>query len=141
MQLLSVQDPRDNLEKANRDELAKYAKEMGVSGITEETPEIVSRKILRSLGFVNIKPRARPLGSYQGKSFGGQSITDTTLSNSIDADVELERQWKQEQAAPKNDIPTTMGAMRKACKERGIKFSPRDKMQTLKEKLNGQNAA
>lgn len=142
MQLLSITDPRDNLEKANRDELEKFAKEKGVEEIKEGMPAILMRRILRSRGLVSVTVPNRPLGFYEGgKSYGGEAITDTQI-NSVNADDALEQGWKKEQEKPVS-TPKEMGIreLRSECKRRGIKMARTDNMDTLRAKLNGEQAA
>jgi len=139
MQLLSITDPRDNLEKANRDELARFAREKGISEIKDEMPAILMRKILRGRGLVNIAVPNRPLGFYEGgKNYGGEAITDTQIS-SVNSDDVLEQGWQHEQK-PEVVSPNDMGIreLRKECKRRNIRMARTDNIQSLRAKLNGE---
>lgn len=140
MNLLSITDPRDNLEKANRDELERFAREKGVTEIKYEMPAILMRKILRSKGLVKIDVPPRPLGFYEGgRNYGGEAVSDSQLTSNaqIHADDALEQGWKQEQEKVKTTDEMGIRELRSECKRRGIKMSRRDNMQALRDKLSG----
>ena len=136
MQLLTTEDPRDNLQKATRWELVEFAKANGID-LDENTPAIVSAKILRDRGLTNIKIPDRPLGLYVGTKH--EAMVDHSVSVpgevTINAEDDLVRQYEQQQKAKAEVSKMTIGQLRVACKERGIKMSRRDNMQTLREKL------
>jgi len=136
MQLLTTEDPRDNLQKANRWELVAFAKENGID-LDENTPAIVSAKILRDRGLTNIKIPDRPLGLYVSSK--NEALVEHAPSVkgeiTINAEDDLVRQYEQQQKARTDLSSMTIGQLRVACKERGIKMSRRDNMQTLREKL------
>ena len=68
--LNKIDDPRDNLEKARRMELYRFAKEHGLD-VTEEMPAILIRYELRRRGLTNIKIPVRILGAQnQGQAIG-----------------------------------------------------------------------
>ena len=142
--LSRIDDPRDNLEKANRDELEAFAQERGVTEITEGMPAILMRKLLRAKGIVNIHIPERPLGANPGVEIVGDAPGEATTVNSDD---DLERQWKQEITTTTTDVPKdiesmTIGELKKECKARGVKFLRTDKMETIRDMLRGrQNAA
>lgn len=103
MQLLSIQDPRDNLEKARKFELVQFAHAQCISGIDPAMPAILIRRILRNRGHVNIDVPARPLGQTPGaRGSTGPSTPENTVE--MLADDDLMQQWKrqqeQESAAP-----------------------------------------
>jgi len=133
-----VDDPRDLLGKATRYELARFAKEKGVPGITEETPADVSRKILRSRGLTDIKIPNRQLGSYDNVVPPAvTSAGEPASENAIDAVDLLTAEYEQ-----KKDISQmSMNELRAECRARGVKMERRDNVQSLREKLSGKDAA
>jgi len=141
MQLLSQVDPRDNLQKATRFELVDFAKANGIA-VPEDAPAIYTMKILRARGLTNIKVPDRPLGLYANS---GETLTETNSSAIVEgdtpnADDDLIRQYEAQKKQP--DVSQlTMGELRVLCKSRGIKMARTDTMQTLKEKLSGQQNA
>lgn len=137
MQLLNITDPRDNLEKAHRLELVKFANENGLREISEHMPAILIRKKLRAAGIVNIRLPERTLGQIAPSvSFGGEAITDRSV-NEINADDDLERQFN----ASKPDYKAMkMNELRSECKRLGIKMDLRDNLESLRNKLE-QNAS
>ena len=139
MQLLSIIDPRDNLSKATRFELVDFAKKNGIQ-LDEGPPKIVSEKILRDRGFVNIQIPDRPLGLYVGGEVHStnEPIVHGSLQNADDLLVqEYEHQKKEDADVSKMSI----GRLRAACKAKGIKMERTDNMQTLRAKLGQQNPA
>lgn len=155
MLLNRIDDPRDNLEKAHRLELVKFAHAQGVTEITEHMPAILIRRMLRAKGLTNIRIPPRALGQQAGTSAPNGSQQEVP---SIDAADDLARQFAAEQAAarhagklarepirkrlverPKSEI----NKLRDICKERGIKMERRDRMPDLKAKIeahSGKNA-
>lgn len=63
--LKNIDDPRDNLDKAHRLELVRYANARGMDEVTEQMPAILIRKQLRAKGFTDIKIPQRTLGMMQ----------------------------------------------------------------------------
>lgn len=160
MQLLSIQDPRDNLAKARRKELERFAAENGVNEIDPRMPADLMRKILRQKGLVNIQPPHRPLGAPADAGASASPVVSNGQKvDEVDADSDLMRQWQQDmsqspvapasaqKAAPTSneapgpdDKPETITDLRKACKARGIKMARTDNMATLRAKLDGADA-
>ena len=139
MQLLTIEDPRDNLQKATRFELVDFARKNGIQ-LDEGTPKIVSEKILRDRGFVNIQIPDRPLGLYVGGETHAtnEPIVHGSLQNADDLLVAEYEHQKKEDA---NVSKMSMSRLRAECKSKGIKMDRRDNMQTLRAKLGQQNPA
>ena len=135
MQLLTTEDPRDNLEKASRWELEAFAKENGCP-VPHGYPAMLTIKVLRARGLTQIKIKERPLGLYNG----GETITaspNVPSQQGISPEDLLEAQFKEQQ----NDLSNkSMNELRALCKELGIKMDRRDNMKTLRDKLGQQNA-
>lgn len=138
MQLLSIIDPRDSLDKATRWELIDYAKANGLQ-VDDDCPAIVTRQLLRAKGLTNIKIPDRPLGLYGSKAEAQIAAENKPAdANAMNADELMAAQYQAE----KTDFSKSpMNALRAECKKRGIKMSRRDNLQSLREKLSGQNAA
>lgn len=135
MYLNKVDDPRSPLDKLHRRELYLLAQQQKVHGVKPEMPAIVMRQLLRASGVTSVPvPRDRVLGQYQGPVTGSVAQTEVAeeKGREVDAEAELAAQWL---TPPK----MTIQAARKACKEKGIKISPRDKLVDLRAKL-GENA-
>ena len=171
MQLLTIQDPRDNLEKARRSELVKFAQAHRVAGIDPAMPAILIRRILRSKGLIDIDVPVRPLGKVPGaRGSTGPSTPENTVE--MLADDDLMQQWQRQQA-PEATMPTVptvphvsdqvrqsfqqvhenmdqldpwdgmteMSWLRRECKAAGIKMKRTDKKPDLRAKLNGENTS
>lgn len=138
MQLLKTLDPRDNLEKTKRFQLVQFAQEKGATWpdgtpITEDVPAPIIRRRLRQLGLtridttqVNHEPKVAP-----------QKV------EAVMADDDLWRQWREqnEKINQAERKPDSFIELRRACKERGIKFLRTDKADDLRAKLDGDRAA
>lgn len=108
MQILKVQDPRDTLEKARRPELVKFAEQHRVAEIDPAMPATLMRKILRSKGLTSITIPNRQLGQISGTRINTKSPVKEAQAASgsneppkvveVDADEDLLRQWKAQQA-------------------------------------------
>lgn len=149
MILNKIDDPRDNLEKAHRLELVKFAHAHGMKEISEMMPAILIRSHLRAKGLTNIRITPRPLGSQGGAPApsSNQKVTE------IDAAADLARQFAAQQAAPKPGRPkrfnrlverpkSEINKLRDECKRLGIHMERRDRMPDLKRKIaeHGQDA-
>ena len=137
MQLLSIDDPRDNLQKATRFELIDFAKANGID-VPEDAPAIYTMKILRSRGLTNIRIPDRPLGLYVGS---GEVMSEAQISSdseviSSNAEDDLIRQYQTQKKEEADVSKLPMHRLRTVCKEKGVKFSRKDNMQTLREKLS-----
>ena len=142
--LHSITDPRDNLMKARRIELYRFAREKGVTEIVENMPGELMRDILRSKGITNIAVPSRQLGTPEQMVTTPTSHRDGTTEIKqpdkiveVSAIADLKRQWQQNQE-PKQPSEMTITELRKECKRRGIKMARTDNMVTLKAKLNGE---
>jgi hypothetical protein len=125
MQLRSIIDPRDSLEKATRWELIDFAKANGID-VPDDAPALYTMDILRAHGLTNIKVPDRPLGLYAGSG----------IESKPDAKDDFLRQYEAEKKGQDvSAIP--MHQLRSLLKSKGIKFSRKDKLQTLREKLSG----
>jgi hypothetical protein len=143
MQAMPMEDPRDNLEKATRDQLWAYAKSVGVAEVREPMPKLLCEQILRAKGFTNIPVDVTPLGSPSVRA-GPPKLIETQPVAAIDAMTDLRRQYEQQQANPDPvPVPEELNfvQLRSELKRRGIKFARSDNFETLKAKLNGENAA
>lgn len=134
--LKSVEDPRDNLEKAGKYELWQFAVANGLNDVTYDTPSILVRKKLRALGLVNINIPDRPLGSPIPTVYGADPqkavapVKQSTEVNEISAEDLLEME-----AQVKPVAQMSMTELRSECKRRGIKMVRTDNLRTLREKL------
>ena len=136
MQLLKIDDPRSALERARRPELVRFARSHGLSDITEAMPANLIRKRLRAKGLTNIQVPVRPLGNYVP-----QSIDEAVDVPSVDADDILERDFTNEQHNVEKPIDQmNMKELRAGCRAKGIKMVRTDNLDTLRDKLRGQNA-
>ncbi len=150
--LHSIQDPRDQLQRARRMELYRFARDNGIADIVEAMPADVMRQILRNKGITSIAVPDRQLGaiqrtettptSHKGQTYQAPRPPEKVVE--VDATSDLMRQWQQEsQPAVPREKPVeamSINELREACKRRGIKLARTDNMASLKEKLNGQNA-
>ena len=133
MLLSRIDDPRDTLERASRDELFFFAQERGVTEIEQNMPAILMRKILRQKGLNSINIPNRPLGANPGVVIADPQEKVPEM----DADAALEEQWRQSKEAPKDVSKMGMQELRSECKRRGIKMARTDNLKTLREKLVG----
>jgi hypothetical protein len=163
--LTRIEDPRDNLQKATRDELWDYAKANGVDFDQRTTPRQVMEHVLRSKNLVNvripIRVLGRPTGAYEDEVAPTKQVEEGPKT--VDAMDDLMRQWRERgsqqaewaaaQAADRKyaeewpagtDTPTPrpvlpsemhMGTLRAELARRGIKFDRKDKKPALLEKL------
>lgn len=104
MQLLTIQDPRDDLEKARLRELVAFAEKHSVTSVSPTMPAPLIRKILRSQGLTNIEIPVRLLGQVPGaRGSAGQSTPENTVE--MLADDDLMEQWRRQQV-PEPTMPT-----------------------------------
>lgn len=109
MQLLKVEDKRDNLARARRKELERFAVDHNVSEVQPGMPAELIRMFLRRRGLVDIRVPHRVLGAEKptiipakGKSVQRKSNDRTRAETrsertgiSLDADDDLFRQWQE----------------------------------------------
>lgn len=150
MEILRIEDPRDNLEKARRKELEMFARQKGVTEIDPRMPATIMRKILRQKGLTDIQIPKRVLGQNPGAAVdpviaGGQP------AHEVDAVSDLVRQWKEEATRPAHTPEPqsiermSIAQLRMACREAGVKLARTDSGETIRKKLraarNGEDAA
>lgn len=143
MILNKIDDPRDNLEKAHRMELVRFAHAQGATEITEHMPAILIRAHLRAKGLTNIRITPRPLGAQNVAPAPGPDQKVPT----IDAAADLARQFAAQQPAPSRSKKppryqrlverpkSEINKMRDYCKAHGIKMDRRDRKDDLKRKI------
>lgn len=165
MYLDRIEDHRSSLEKATRMELFRFAQANNVTDIVHEMPASLMRKKLRERGLTNIRIPHRVLGAPpQGR--GVEQHAMSAPSTSIDADEDLERQWRSQAPPPPPEKPratrqtatpapvarkrlverpkSEINKLRDECKRLGVKMERRDRTDDLKRKIEahlGQNAA
>lgn len=129
MILNSIDDPRDNLQRATRGELWRFAKAHHVEEINSDSmPADLMRRILRSKNLTQISTPPRPLGIPGATN----AAVYEKRAEEVTADDDLARQW-----ASQNVEAMTMPQLRKEAKARGIKQTPKDNKATLIAKLRG----
>lgn len=142
MRLTRIDDPRDNLERADRDQLYRFAREKGIKEIDDRmymggNAASLMRMILRQKGITDISVPYHQLGMpttmIQEEPSGKPPV--------MIEDMLLE-QLKEAQSAPRvpDPIPVSkmsIGELRQTCKARGIKLARTDNMITMREKLGG----
>lgn len=138
VELRRIDDPRDNLQKATRDELEDFAREKGHPEINGRMTADDMRAELRKLGLVNIKIPVRQLGGYTGNTLD-DGVDRSVAVAEINAEADLKRQWRDQLAAvpaPKPSSEMTIGELRKECKRLEIKIDRRDNMVALRAKID-----
>ncbi len=153
--LLRIDDPRDALERARRNELVAYARSNGIQEIdiagrsvrVNEAPAILVRKVLRDKRLTRIPIANRTLGAPEGRA----AVTDAmSAGNEVNADADLARQFAAE--PPPRPLPVapkvkpasqmTINELGAEMKRLNIKRDRRDNMITMRAKIeqHGQNA-
>lgn len=136
------EDPRSNLEKASRYELAQLAKKLGFDDITYDTPQPLQVKKLRERGVTDINIPERILGDSRPLVYNTDKVEKApakpTEARSMTAEELLEQEFNADR--PKTPAQMGMTELRSECKRRGIKMARTDNLRTLREKLE-QNAA
>ena len=161
MFLNKIDDPRDNLDKARRQELIRFAHAHGLKHITGDHPAILIREELRNKGLTNISIQPRPLGAQnQANPLPPGTEQPGAKVITAGASADLARQFALQQAQPappplKPKAPTAkpprlvekpkqeMNTLREDCKRLGIKIDRKDKKADLKAKIeaHGKNAS
>lgn len=146
LQLLTITDPRDNLQKARRRELVAFANQNGLHNITEEWPADLIRRELRRKNLTQIRVNAPKLGAPPARP--GSSVAPSAPMPApgeqvpeIDADDDLARQFLSNKPQPKARPLDERTRLMRECKVKGIKTVRTDNVATLKAKLGGKNAA
>lgn len=149
MQLTQIIDPRGPFAKARRIELVRFARERNIDGISEDMPKDLIVKRLQAAGVKTISVPPRPLGSmnpreadtspnshhYADQRPQGPATEQTVEIDAVDA---LERDFLQQQQKPQSNVSgLTIIQARQEAKRRGIKFSRKDTLVILREKLGG----
>lgn len=150
MILNRIEDPRDNLEKAHRLELVRFAHAQGVTEITEHMPAILIRAQLRARGLTNIRIPPRDLGQQNQPGTLTPKSGDKVVE--LDAMADLARQFQAETLPPSGkqkryvrlvERPKSkINLLRDQCKALGIHMDRRDRMPDLERKIaeHGKNA-
>lgn len=136
LQLSKTYDPRDQLEKARRKELERFAEANEVKDIVPGMPAALMRNILRARGLTRIDIPQRVLGQNQVGSAPPPVVAESD-GQTLSADDDLMRQW-QTTEKPKSGS-TEMRELRSECKKRGIKMKRTDKLVDLRAKIHGEN--
>lgn len=146
MILNKIDDPRDNLQKATRYQVWKFAKENGVD-FPEDAPADIVRAELRRRRLTRIPVNRPELGAQSGG--GGEAFVPGTTGAQVDATDDLAQQWARDrqrelQESGKRPVRhNPMNELRAKAKELGIKVDRRDNLETLRAKVgkHGKNAA
>jgi hypothetical protein len=133
MILNKIEDPRDNLEKAHRLELVRFAHAQGVSDVNENMPAMLIRRVLRMKGLTRITIPPRSLG--QQSQPGSVPTTDQKVPE-VNAEDDLMRQFKA-QSQPTTLPNLGINELRAKCKELGIKLTRKDNMISMRAKIEG----
>lgn len=145
-QLHRIDDPRDALSKARRHELRAFAEANGVTEIVVGMPADLMRSILRQKGLTAIRVPHRQLGMTESaNAFAAQQPPPGAKVETVDATADLARQFEAQRRAADPFAELGTSALRKACKDRGIKQGRGEKPDSLRAKLrahaNGQDAS
>lgn len=145
MRLTRIDDPRDNLERADRDQLFRFARAKGVTEINDRiynggNAANLMRLILRQKGVTDIDVPYHQLGLPPQVN-----IEDSQPSGqpAVMLDDMLRQQLKDVQAEPapaaveKPISGMSIRELRKECTARGIKMERTDNVAKLKAKLGG----
>lgn len=149
--LQRIDDPRDDLERARRTELVKFARANGINEIpignavipVADAPAKLTRVVLRSKGLVRIQIPKRVLGTPQG-SVQPPSDAPDVPADAIDEVADLARQIAA-QPVPIRKTPAQMSIneLGAEMKRLNIKRDRRDNMLTMRAKIeqHGQDAS
>lgn len=132
-------DPRDNLQKATRYAVWRFAKANGID-FPEDAPADIVRAALRQRGLRNIPVNRPELGAQNGGA--GDSVVPASSGVEVDATADLAAQWARNR---QHDLDTgktkrperhnPMNDLRAKAKELGIKVDRRDNANTLRAKV------
>lgn len=137
-----IDDPRDKLQRATRDEVYDFAVASGVTTVTiggkviplsEQIPKPNLINELRARGLTNIRIPNRPLGAPPGVVIDDDAPAGKKEVVEVNADDDLARQVLQQLEPDVSSM--SMAELRSECKRRGIKMDRTDNMQTLRDKL------
>lgn len=144
MRLTRIDDPRDNLERADRDQLFRFARAKGVNEINDRiynggNAASLMRMILRQKGITDIDVPYHQLGLPPRVAMDDQPSGQPPVM----LDDMLRQQLKDVQAEParaateKPIAGMSIRELRKECTARGIKMERTDNTAKLKVKLGG----
>lgn len=149
MILNRIEDPRDNLSKATRYQVWKFAKANGVD-FPEDAPADLVRAELRRKGLTRIPVNRPPLGAQNGP-IGSVAIAQPAQQGvERDATSDLAEQWAREQQRARDEgrvkrppRHNPMNELRAEARALGIKLDRRDNVETLRAKVeaHGKDAA
>lgn len=138
-----IVDPRSQLQKARRPELARFARANGITEYVypngrrepiEEAPAVMIRKVLMERGLTRIQIPNRSIGTMPG-------AREPVNVNEVSADADLERQFMSAppppEPAPKPISEMGINELRAVAKAKGIKLARGDTIAALREKLGG----
>lgn len=138
-----IVDPRSPLQKARRPELARFARQHGITEYVypngrrepiDEIPAVIIRKVLMERGLTRIPIPNRSIGTMP-------NAREPVNVNEVSADADLERQFMsapppvEEPSKPVSEM--SINELRAAVKAKGIKLERGDSMAKLREKLGG----
>lgn len=149
MILNKIEDPRDNLSKATRYQVWKFAKANGID-FPEGTPADIVRAELRRRGLRNIAVNRPELGA-QNSGEAGAAVVPPSNGKEVDALADITAQWERDRqrdlASGKTKRPdrgNQMTELRLKARELHIKVDRRDNVKTLRAKIeakSGKDAA
>lgn len=135
MQLLSVLDPRDNLEKIRKDDLLKYAAENGYN-FTEQMPATLMRLHLREMGVTQIHAPTQDFAGQATNTEQVQQAEEAKENPSISAEDLVRQQFASgAYNLPPDYTKMTLPKLRKLAKEKGIKQERGENGKSLIAKL------
>ena len=132
MQLLKIEDNRDNLERLNPIELEIYAKNNGITELAARTINTIQYPKCSIIG----APPPQVIDELRLRGLRGPNVMHRTLGQPI--------RWVDEQAVVRKDqqqekvidIKTmTRAELAKECKRRGVKMARTDKIPDLIARL------
>ena len=133
MQLLKIDDTRDNLARMNRTELEIYAKNNGIRELSEQTLNMIHYPACSIIG----APPPQIVDELRRRGLRGPNVMHRNLGQPV--------RWVDEQAVTRNDQPKapdldiktmTRAELAKECKRRGLKMARTDKIQDLIGRLS-----
>lgn len=161
--LTRIEDPRDNLARARKRELYSFAARHGVSEITADMGADDMRDILRARNLTRIEIPPRTLGQHHGPinvearpmpqpmprpdqdtvAMLLKQVAELTaqIQNLQGQQKPTQQQLAQRQPTQSVQEPKKINELRAALKANGVKVLRTDTLETLKAKLNGQNAS
>jgi hypothetical protein len=149
MILNKIDDPRTPLDKARRRELYDFAQANGVTEITDQTPAIIARHILRQKGLTRIVIPPRPLGAqnqpgtglkYQNQMQAPGGPQQTGVEADMVADLARQFASTQRQAPADDDgnkplAKWSINELGAEMKRLNIHRDRRDNMKTMRTKI------